>query len=67
MYVVLRLERKIPSEQSSSGQWLDDKYGFYKITGYSVNRSYGFVILPVAQIVAAGYKLINKYNAEIPH
>lgn len=37
------------------------------MTRYNVYRSYGFVVLDVDEIVQAAYKLINLYNAEIPH
>lgn len=36
------------------------------MSDYTVNRSEGFVELDAWELVRAGYKLIDKYNARIP-
>ena len=43
-----------------------DKYGLFKVP-HVVYRIDGITFVYATDLVAAGYKLINKYNAEIPH
>lgn len=47
-------------------EWFTDKYGFFKMSNYNVDRSSGFVELDAGELVQAGYKLIDRYNARIP-
>ena len=47
-------------------EWYTDKYGFFKMSDYTINRSEGYVELDTWELVKAGYRLIDKYNARIP-
>ena len=42
------------------------KFGFFKMSDYTVNRSEGYVDLDTWELVRASYRLIDKYNARIP-
>ena len=61
VYVCLRLEwwTSYYDQQTT-------KFGFFKMSEYTVNRSEGFVELDTWELVRAGYRLIDKYNARIP-
>lgn len=61
VYVCLRL-----SGYRHYSEWYTDKYGFFKMSDYTVNRSEGYVELDTWELVKAGYRLIDKYNARIP-
>ena len=42
------------------------KFGFFKMSNYTLNRSLGYIELDAVELVSAGYRLIDKYNARIP-
>lgn len=61
VYACLRLRGyKHYSEQYTT------KFGFFRMFDYTINRSDGYVELDTWELVRAGYRLIDKYNARIP-
>ena len=60
-YALLRLEWS-----NRYQDWNDTRLGMFRID-FQVNRSNGYAEVGAWDLVKAGYKLINHYNAEIPH
>lgn len=61
VYVCLRLEWS-----TKYGEWQPYKRAFFK-GRVTINRISGFLEIRARDLVIAGYRLINHYNAEIPH
>jgi len=49
-----------------NAQWQPDKFGFFKMSNYTIDRNSGYVDLDTGELVRHGYELIDHYNARIP-